>query len=212
MESPVRYKKYRDFPRETPRNTLKTANSSTGSGIFLRVSANAPNPVKYTDPDGKTTFILQFPWALPVPAIPIPWSGVIPWIGTILPPIIVTPLPYEENKLNKPQENPSIFDDHDIDMGNSGTWPMPPGDGPFTEGNPSLNKPKNRGEKSLFDKEGGEWRPQKPDKYHPNWHWNYKPPSTPKDKYPAWKNIDADGREIPKSQPHVVPPKTEPMT
>jgi hypothetical protein len=52
MESPVRYKKYCDFPRETPRNTLKTANSSTGSGIFLRVSANAPNPVKYTDPDG----------------------------------------------------------------------------------------------------------------------------------------------------------------
>jgi hypothetical protein len=59
MESSVRYKKRHDFPLETPRNTLKTANSAAGSGIFLRVSANTPGPVKYTDPDGNVITIVQ---------------------------------------------------------------------------------------------------------------------------------------------------------
>jgi hypothetical protein len=35
--------------------TQKTTNSQAGSGIFTRVSANAPNPVKYTDPDGNAS-------------------------------------------------------------------------------------------------------------------------------------------------------------
>jgi hypothetical protein len=36
-----------------PEYTLKTANSTAGSGIFLRISAHVPNPVKYLDPDGR---------------------------------------------------------------------------------------------------------------------------------------------------------------
>jgi hypothetical protein len=36
-----------------PEYTLKTANSTAGSGSFLRISAHVPNPVKYLDPDGR---------------------------------------------------------------------------------------------------------------------------------------------------------------
>jgi len=78
---------------------------------------------------------------------------------------------------------PSI--NNDTDMGDTSTWPIPPGNGPFTEGDPSRAKNKARGEKSLYDKEGGEWRPHKPDSHHPEGHWDNKPPGNNS----PWQNI-----------------------
>lgn len=67
--------------------------------------------------------------------------------------------------------------DKNTDMSHPKTWPDPPTDKkPLHEGLPSRKKPRERGEKSLYDSEGGEWRPHKPDKYHPEGHWDYKPP------------------------------------
>ena len=54
-------------------------------------------------------------------------------------------------------------------------WGKPPGVKKVTEGLPSRAKPRERGEKSLFDEKGGEWRWQNPDKHHLKGHWNYKP-------------------------------------
>ena len=72
--------------------------------------------------------------------------------------------------------NPSITDiDGNTDLTDTSTWPIPPVRGPLTEGLPSRSKPRNRGEKSLYDSHGGEWRPHKPDYYHPKGHWDYKP-------------------------------------
>ena len=73
-----------------------------------------------------------------------------------------------------------------LDMADPTTWPSPPGEGPFTEGEPSRSKPRKRGEKSLYDKDGGEYRPHKPDKHHDDGHWDYKPPG----KNTPWTNID----------------------
>jgi hypothetical protein len=47
------YLRQRENPHIFISTTQKTTNSQTGSGIFTRISANAPNPVKYTDPDGR---------------------------------------------------------------------------------------------------------------------------------------------------------------
>ena len=77
----------------------------------------------------------------------------------------------------------------DIDLGDVSIWPKPPGDGDFHEGEPSREKPKNRGEKSLYDENGGEWRVHKPDKYHPKMHWDYKPPITYGNPYPSWQDV-----------------------
>jgi hypothetical protein len=168
-------------------------------GVFNTVNLHlyhyaGNNPVKYTDPDGKFSFVLPFPGSIPIPKI-IPWSNFLPWIGTIVPPIIATPLP--EVKPIVPPNNPSVLDDPGIDMGKTETWPKPPVEGPFVEGEPTRGGPRKRGEKSLFDKNGGEWRPHKSDNYHKNGHWDYKPPSTPRNKYPKWEDIDPDGKVLP---------------
>ncbi len=64
-----------------------------------------------------------------------------------------------------------------INMGDTKTWPTPPGKhGPYTEGKPSRAKPASRGEKSLYDSMGGEWRLHLPDNYLEDMHWDYKPP------------------------------------
>ena len=73
-----------------------------------------------------------------------------------------------------------------IDPKDTTTWPKPPGKGPFRPGPPSRKKPRERGEKSLYDSEGGEWRPHLPDKYHDKWHWDYKPPG----KNQPWKDVE----------------------
>jgi len=90
-----------------------------------------------------------------------------------------------------PNEDGKI--DGDTDMTDPESWPSPPADSPCEVGDPSKTKPRNRGEKSLYDKDGGEWRPHKPDKHHPG-HWDHKPGGNPNNQ---WKNIDLDGNIIP---------------
>ncbi len=67
------------------------------------------------------------------------------------------------------------------------TWPKPPAKGKFKEGKPSRKKPGERGEKSLYDENGGEWRYFPGDDRH-NPHWDYKPPG----KNQEWQNIPID--------------------
>ncbi|MES2984586.1 MAG: phage minor head protein [Pseudomonadota bacterium] len=71
------------------------------------------------------------------------------------------------------------------------TWPKPPREGRFKEADPSRSKPRARGEKSLYDKDGGEWRYAPEDKYH-NAHWDYKPAGEKQ----AWQNIKIDNKPI----------------
>jgi len=125
----------------------------------------------FTDPTGLQTVVLPYvlPWSLPVP---------MPGPGIVLPPVLINPSESVENPLDNP----------DIDMGDTGTWPTPPVEGPVIEGDPSRKKPKERGEKSYYDENGGEWRPHLRDPFHEP-HWDHKPPSTPEDKYPRWWNV-----------------------
>jgi hypothetical protein len=65
-------------------------------------------------------------------------------------------------------------------------WPTPPGEEPFTSGTPSRMKAAQRGERSIFDKNGGEWRYDingHQTDYKP--HWDYKAPG----KNAPWQNI-----------------------
>lgn len=91
----------------------------------------------------------------------------------------------EAGESAKPKE-PKVIDD-ETDMADTETWPRPPVEGELEEGEPSRGKPRNRGEKSLYDETGREWRPHKPDKYHPEGHWDTKPPgnNTPWDDVPV---------------------------
>lgn len=77
-------------------------------------------------------------------------------------------------------------------MDDTNTWPKPPRGGRFKEGDPSRSKPRSRGEKSLYDEQGGEWRYAPKDKYHDTPHWDYKPAG----KAQEWQNISIDGRRI----------------
>jgi RHS repeat-associated protein len=55
----------------------------------------------------------------------------------------------------------------DTNMKDAKTWPQPPGKkGPYTAGPPSRSKPDERGQQSLYDSDGGEWRPHLPDSWH----------------------------------------------
>ncbi len=78
-----------------------------------------------------------------------------------------------------------IISGEGIDLKDVDTWPKPPVNGNVVSGVPSRSKPRMRGEKSLFDENGGEWRPLKPDKYHPKGHWDHKPPGVNE----PWINI-----------------------
>lgn len=75
-----------------------------------------------------------------------------------------------------------------LKMADTGTWPKPPVSGRFMEGVPSRQKPRSRGEKSLYDEQGGEWRYAKEDKYH-NPHWDYKRSASSQ-----WENISINGK------------------
>ena len=68
------------------------------------------------------------------------------------------------------------------------TWPKPPIDGKLEEGLPTRDKPRNKGEKSLYDQYGGQWRPHI-DMRH-NLHWDYQAPRKGAD----WLNIPINGR------------------
>lgn len=82
--------------------------------------------------------------------------------------------PPEKPQQTTPQNKPQMDD--------TKTWPKPPRDGRLKEGTPSRSKPAGRGEKSLYDEKGGEWRYAPEDKYH-NEHWDYKPPGG------QWENV-----------------------
>lgn len=154
-------------------------------GVFNAMNLNAygytyQNPVIYVDPNGKQTIAptlgristrtgLDLGWQLTIPRSPvIPKIPFIPNVELIRPLYPSSP--------NAPRiANVDDFDWGTIDMGDTNTWPSPPIEGKLSEGNPSRLKPRQRGEKSLYDEKGGEWRPHKPDKYHPRGHWDHKP-------------------------------------
>jgi SPP1 gp7 family putative phage head morphogenesis protein len=71
------------------------------------------------------------------------------------------------------------------------TWPSPPKQSKYKEGEPSRIKPHASGEKSLYDKDGGEWRYSPEDKYH-NPHWDYKPSG----KAQEWQNVPIENLPI----------------
>ena len=110
-----------------------------------------------------------------IPRMPVPPTHPIPPVLP-LPPQAIPQAPNLPHAPALPRNwNAEGVNWDDVDMTNPETWPKPPVEGELTPGDPSRNKPKERGEKSLFDEKGGEWRPHKPDKYHPDGHWNYKP-------------------------------------
>jgi hypothetical protein len=166
-------------PSQFPDVTAVTAAFPEGGEVIIFIFFPRGNPVKYTDPDGRQVI----PIPLPIP-FSLPFPKVLPFPGTVVPPLIINP----SNPLKT--ERSGIFQGHEIDMGDTTTWPKPPGEGPFIEGEPSRNGPRERGEKSLYDKDGGEWRPHLQDKFHPKEHWDYKAPADPKgNKFPEWDNI-----------------------
>lgn len=75
--------------------------------------------------------------------------------------------------------------DDNTDMTDPSTWPKSPVDGECEEGDPSRKKPRDRGERSLWDSDGGEWRAHKPDKHHPEGHWDHKPSGANR----PWTNV-----------------------
>jgi RHS repeat-associated protein len=131
------------------------------------------NPVNMIDPDGRLAFLL--------PAVPPAVAALgkaAAYVGSAM---IAGALIAE------------VIDDN-TDMTDTNTWPDPPVDGPCQEGEPSRSKPRKRGEKSVYDDQGGEWRPHNPDKHHPEGHWDHKPPGNNQ----PWVDVDLNGNIIPK--------------
>ncbi len=79
-----------------------------------------------------------------------------------------------------------------IDPTDPRTWPEPPGTNPETNETvePERRKNRERGEKLIKDRDGNLWRPHTPDPWHPDGHWDVKPPGG------GWSNIDEDGNPL----------------
>jgi RHS repeat-associated protein len=177
------------------------------------------NPIKYTDPDGNQVAVTPYgPILVPVlPMHPIqptkPLQPSSPSNGRILGDDLLMSdtkksndgdtsssqadqakagleSNVQANESDKSLKNNRTINPDDIDMKDTNTWPKPPVDGPTKEGEPSREKQRNRGEKSLYDKNGGEWRVHKTDKYHQDWHWDYKAPSNNGTKNTPWKDVN----------------------
>ena len=95
------------------------------------------------------------------------------------------------------------FDWNSIDMKDTSTWPSVPSggtygiSGTFTVGDASREYYSKRGEKSLYDENGGEWRPAKPDDYHIP-HWDFKPylwNDNQGRNIGKWTNVDLSGEK-----------------
>ncbi len=95
------------------------------------------------------------------------------------------------------------FDWDNLDMTDTSTWPTPPSGGTYgypayTEGVPSRDKPARFGQKSYYDEDGGEWRPEKSAEYEDGTkkpgYYNYKPYT--KSGNHRWINVDSSGEEI----------------
>lgn len=90
----------------------------------------------------------------------------------------------------------------DIDLTDTKTWPEPPLEGNWKEVDPPSNsksgkKSQELGQKRLQNEKGDILRPHKPDKYHPKWHWDFKPGKSPKSE---WENYTPEGLQIPKGK------------
>ncbi len=97
-----------------------------------------------------------------------------------------------ERVLRRNEQPPTVQKPAEPRLDDTKTWPTPPKAGRFKEGYPSRSKPRARGEKSLYDEKGGEWRYAPKDKYHDKPHWDYKPVG----KAQEWQNISIDGQRI----------------
>jgi RHS repeat-associated protein len=136
-------------------------------------------PTHAIDLDGKE---VAFPTLPLEPLISLPKVGnitvpTIPDEIVLDPPVSSVP---SELTAGQPQENRVTYKTEDVDWSNvdlkdPNTWPTKPFGGQAREGEPSRAKPAERGEKSWYDEDEGEWRAHKPDKYHPEGHWDYKP-------------------------------------
>ena len=96
-----------------------------------------------------------------------------------------------------------------INFKDTTNWPTPPSggtygvSGPFTEGPASRQTYRDDGEKSLYDAQGGEWRPSKVNTAHDvkDGHWDYKPylwNDNQNRNIGQWTNVDFEGNKIPK--------------
>jgi RHS repeat-associated protein len=87
-----------------------------------------------------------------------------------------TPIPQETPPLQQTPTPPRGLPPEDV---------RPPVEGQCKEGPPSRPSELQKGGKSLWDQNGGEWRYFPGDKYH-NPHWDYNPHNVPKS---PWQNI-----------------------
>ena len=177
------------------------------------------NPIKYTDPDGNFSkaaageMLLGAGLYLAAGAVLVAGTATVALTdGTtaavVLPGAIAlakglaaagtaavvsgATLAAAENVKENVGKNSKDVNPDDIDLSDPKTWPKPPTDSPTTEGEPSRAKPKNRGEKSLYDDKGGEWRVHKPDTHHSNWHWDYKSGENNS----PWRDIDPNTGKV----------------
>lgn len=172
-----------------PLNSENYLDGEHNGGIFNQFNLNPyiycyQSPTIFIDPNGKQTIAPALPRVITrisPRAIPLNPLGIrIP-----MPPIAPIPQYTTLSENVKPAHWTNSSDWSKVDLKDTKTWPKPPTNGKFREGEPSRNKPKNRGEKSLYDDKGGEWRPHLPDKYHPEGHWDYKPSGTNS----SWEDI-----------------------
>ena len=127
--------------------------------------------------------------------------------------------PEDDEEENTPPEEPAPEDPEDeedddedakfwssIDFTDTTNWPTPPSggtygvSGPFSEGPASKKTYRDDGEKSLYDAQGGEWRPSKVNIVHDveDRHWDYKPykwNDNQNRNIGKWMNIDFSGED-----------------
>ena len=168
-----------------PRNSENYLEGEHNNGVFNQNNLNAyiycyNNPIVYVDPNGKQTLAPALPRFLPrtitLEPLPVPIPA---------PPIMPIPQSLSvPNGTSKPYYKIESSDWSKVNLKDTKTWPKPPVEGKLRDGKPSRKKPLERGEKSLYDDRGGEWRPHLPDKYHQG-HWDYKPAG----KNVPWQNV-----------------------
>jgi RHS repeat-associated protein len=188
-------------------------------GVFNVINLNlyhyaGNNPIKYTDPDGSQVAVTPYgPILVPVlPMHPIqpskPLQPPSPSNGRILGDNWSADAGQKKENENTEADQvkaglegsaqsaaPSPVpqnDDRVRGLPPSGT--KPPVEGNVTPGDASRPSEKNKGGKSLWDENGGEWRYFPEDKYH-NPHWDYNPHDVPNS---AWQNVPIDNKPVEK--------------
>jgi hypothetical protein len=178
---------------------LKTDKLPGKGGVYNSININGyhyagDNPTKYVDPDGNalaealSAFSLDVSVPDPTDVVPQKWVGwgvVILGAGALDAYLIHNVIKNEHGKSSDTYKSEEKTIDENTDMSDTSTWPKPPVEGDVKEGEPSRAKPRSRGEKSVYDEKGGEWRPHKPDNHHPEGHWDHKPSGSNQ----PWENI-----------------------